>query len=275
MTELSDNKVSVGTTSISLAKPTNFAVNAIQPGRSKWFEAHIHEMSMQVLKRHLIEYENMLNSYREGNLPLTVSDRMEIDAIVTLLQDRLDEIMPKMPADIADHDSTRGWRTALDWPAHLPQHTLKIHYHFCELLTAWNLNPNRRDTSTVTIDESAEALGITRFVFCSNKGRDDFLDFFSLDDFVVRLWDDGTYAWLELTNKFNKAEAEQFLTTLRECVNMLSVIQEERNRAIRNDNGKIGYVLVEHFTSREFDVLLRIKQARSMLGMGVESRGGK
>lgn len=252
-------------------KPTPFSINYIDPGKANWFREHIHEMSVPVLQRHYADFEAMMAQFERGNLPLTNADRMEIAECLAVISERLDDLLPKMSADIQDHDRLSGYRTTENWPEHLPHHTKLIHFHFCELVHAWNLNPFRRDTSTVTIDETAETYGISRVVFSSNTARNDFLDYYALDDFVVRdikSNESSTYFWVELTNKFHPREAQYFLDVYKSAMNTLAVIHDERIRAIRHEGGKIGFITVDHFNAREVNELMRIKQARMELGAG-------
>jgi hypothetical protein len=250
------------------SRRSGFAVNLIEPGKASWFREHVHEMTPQVLQRNYVEYENKLRSFERGNLPLTESDRMEICEILAVLSARLDEVLPKMAADITDHDRLSGNRTTENWPEHLPHQTKLIHFHFCELAHAWNLNPFRRDASPVSVDESAEAEGRSRLAFCSKVARNDFLDYYSLDDFVLFEREDEHFFYIELTNKFDPREAQVFLNIYRSAMNALAVIHDERTRAIRNDGGKVGFIAVDHFAARETHELMRIKQARIELGAG-------
>jgi hypothetical protein len=266
----------------------NFVVdypgNKYEPGLVERITEHVHQMTPQVLRRHYVEYERMIELADQNVMMLTESDRVEIAGAMKLIEDRLDEIIPKMAADIADHDRLSGYKTSLNWPDELPTHTKHIHFHFVELLEAWNLNPFKRDMTVSTVDEYAETHGETRFAFCSKESREDFLEFYGLDDFVVRRDDPvdevdvypnanvSKFWLLTLTNKFGKPEVESFLTTYRSAMNTLVAIHDERERAIRNDGGKIGFLCVDHFAARETHELMRIRHAREMLGAPNERR---
>jgi hypothetical protein len=241
--------------------------NLYEPGLAERIAENVHTMTPKVLRRHYGEYERMLELADQGVIELTSSDRVEIDAAMALIAQRLDEIVPKMAADITDHDRLSGFKSSAAWPAELPEHTKLIHFHFVELIHAWNLNPFKRDMPAVaSVDESAEAEGRSRFAFVTKGNRDGFLEFYGLDDFVLFEQSDENFFYVELTNKFNREEANQFLTTYRSAMNTLAVIHEERERAIRNDGGKVGFICVDHFAAREVHELMRIRQAREMLG---------
>lgn len=260
-----------------------FAVNLIEPGKANWFREHINEMTASVLRQNYVDYENKLASFELGQLPLTQSDRMEIVEILSVLSGRLDEIIPQMAMDIVEHDVTTGRRSAENWPDDLPKHTLMIHLHLCELIDSWNINPHRRLESqgVATIDQFAETLGITRFAFTSKEGREDFLEFYGLEDFEVERIDarepreasDGggiipgdPYWYIRLSNKFAKEDVQTFLDVYRSALNTLAALNEERARAIRHDGGRVGFTCIEHFTIQELHELTRIRQAREQLG---------
>ena len=185
--------------------------------------------------------------------------------------------IPTVSADIVDHEASTGFRSSNAWPAsdetHDSHSELLIHFHFCELIHAWNLNPYKRDvsTGTVSVDEYAEHLGISRFAFLSKESREDFLDFYGLDDFVVNRVDadsekNNPYFFLTLTNKFHPNAVRDFLTVYKTSMNTLAVIHDERERAIRNDGNKVGFITADHFSLREATELTNIRKAREKLG---------
>jgi hypothetical protein len=173
------------------------------------------------------------------------------------------------PAQIHDHDNFRAVPTKSEWPSNLAPSTLKLHLHFCELVDSWNLNPFRRDTGVAAVDQFAETQGISRFSFTSKIALDDFLDYNLLDDFIVSRNEasrSDAFHFVTLTNKFLPSEIEAYFTIYREAMESLTVLEEERHRAIRMDANKVGYVTIDHFCARETHELMRIKRARSALG---------
>lgn len=183
-------------------------------------------------------------------------------------------LRPTVSASIDDHDTLSGCKTSGNWPREANPLSLRMHFHFVELLEAWNLNPFKRnnDMATATVDEYAETKGVSRFVFVTKESLEDFLDFYGLDDFVIHKGetidtpDGSTYWCVHLANSFGKPEAESFLTTYRSAMNTLSAIHDERERAIQTDGGKIGFICVDHFAARETHELMRIRKAREILG---------
>jgi hypothetical protein len=177
--------------------------------------------------------------------------------------------IPLQPAQVDEHDNFRAIPTRSEWPANLAPSTLKLHLHFCELVDAWNLNPFRRDTGVASVDQYAETLGKSRFSFTSKIALDDWLEYYMLDDFVV-VRNEATrsqaFHFITLTNKFLPSEIEQFLTTYRDAMQSLTVLEEERRRAIIMDGNKVGHLHVDHFNARETYELMRIKRARIQLG---------
>lgn len=184
------------------------------------------------------------------------------------------ELLNLIPAQISDHDSISAHPLNGVWPANLSPSTLKLHQHFVELIATWNVNPYRRDNGEAAVDQFAETLGKSRFSFTSKESLNDFLQFYMLDDFVVNTIHasrSDAFHYLELTNKFLPSEIEQFFTVYRDAMHALAVIEEERNRAIRIDSNKVGYLTADHFTMRAGHELHRIQQARIMLGaIGLE-----
>ena len=182
--------------------------------------------------------------------------------------------VPTISADISDHEVSQGFRSSNAWPPSDDKHDshseLLIHFHLCELIHGWNLNPYRRDTSTATIDEYAEHLGLSRFAFLSKEAREDFVDYYGLTDFVTSRVDPASgadqYFYLTLTNKFHPNAVRDFLTTYKSAMNALAVIHDERERAIHNDGNKVGFITADHFTSRELTELTKVRAAREKLG---------
>lgn len=193
--------------------------------------------------------------------------------------------VPTISADIVDHEVSQGFRSSKAWPpGGTTHHELLIHFHLCELIHGWNLNPYRRDSSTATVDEYAEHLGITRFAFMSKEAREDFLDYYGLTDFVVSRVDadpnqnnnqpesnNQPYWFITLTNKFHPASVRDFLDVYKSAMNTLAVIHDERERAIRNDGNKLGFITADHFTAREAAELTRIRAAREKLSAPTEN----
>lgn len=173
---------------------------------------------------------------------------------------------PKTPASLNEHDQLAGYKSAQVWPSDANPHSLAMHYHFCELLGAWNLNPFKRIESigVAGVDEIAETNGVTLFNFVSSAAREDFLDFYGLDDFVVSK-KDGAFYWVTLTNSFGTPEVTAFLDVYKSAMNSLANIEDERTRAIRNDGNKVGFICADHFNARELNELIKIRAAREAL----------
>ena len=181
-----------------------------------------------------------------------------------------------IPASINDHDALNGHSSRTNWPDNLHPVTLKVHFHLCELLHAWNAYPFKRVESfgIAAVDEWSERMGQTRFSFTSEESLTDFLDLYGLDDFELKRSgpNNGTdFWWLTLTNKFAREDVNEFLKVYAACMNNLAVINDERLRAIRTDGGKVGFICVDHFSAREAAELIRIKQARMILGEGFKN----
>lgn len=185
------------------------------------------------------------------------------------------ELLNLVPAQISDHDSISAHPLNGVWPTNLSPSTLKLHQHFVELIATWNANPFRRDMGTAAVDQFAETLGKSRFSFTTKESLDDFLQFYMLDDFVltkVHASRSDAFHYLELTNKFLPSEIEQFFTIYRDAMNALAQIEVERNRAIRIDGNRVGYITADHFTQRAAHELHRIMQARQNLGANTFER---
>lgn len=267
----------VGKPTGAMARPNNFPLNLIEPGKANWFEANMATMPIDVVRRHYVDYEQKLIAYENGQLPLSEADRLEIARIMAVLANHIDDALPVMAANIDDHDKLSGNRTREIWPAELPNSTMQMHFHWCELLHAFNLSVNRRSFATATVDEYAETMGTSRFVFTSKADRDDFIDRYNLSDFIVEVTTNEhdaitlsenlpVFWWLTLANRFNPEKVTAFLNTYRSAMNTLAIVQEERNRALRNDGGKVGYILADHFSEREMNALTTIGKARQVLG---------
>jgi hypothetical protein len=251
--------------------PSRLSVNLIQPGLATYYSDNVHQMHASVIQRHYVNHETQLALFERGKLPLTESDRAELVEAIKVLGDRLDEIVPKMAADITDHDKLMGNKASLNWPDHLQPETLKLHLHFCELIDGWNLRPDRvgNGTGTATVDEYAETNGVSRFSFVSKADRTNWLTYYFLDDFVADTIDanhGSPYYFVELRNVYPKSQVRHFLDVYRSAINCLAALNEESQRAIRNDGGKVGFVTVDHFAARQVHELNRISLARQMLG---------
>jgi hypothetical protein len=182
-----------------------------------------------------------------------------------------------VPADIRDHDLLSGNPTSKSWPKSTNSHASQlIHFHFCELIHAWNLNPFRRIEArgVAAVDELAEERGESLFSFTSKEGRDDFIGYYGLEDFVLPREDKGNtpFRWLRLANQFALTDINAFMTTYRNAMMTLSIIHDERLRAIKNDGNKVGFLMTDHFCARELHELMRIRQAREKLGAGFIER---
>jgi hypothetical protein len=258
-------------------RPNSFSVNLIHPGKANWYAENIPSMNLAVLKNHAMDLENQLASFERGNLPLTQNDVIEINKCLTLLHTRIDELLPKAPALIETHDNVWGNRITSSWPSDLPESSMRMHMHFCELIYTWQMSPHRRETSTPTVDECAEAHGASRFIFSDKADAGNFIDAYDLEDFILvevtrtGLSDSNTnkpFYFIELTNKFAHNAVHEFLAIYQSAINALTVIYDERRRAVSYDNGKYGYVTSAHFTTRETVELNRIRAAREVLGAG-------
>lgn len=278
--------VAPGGVPISIPMPRSEYPNAFAQhlfgGLSNWYRANVHEMVPDVLKRHRIELEGKMALYQKHLLPLTEQDRMEIVEAIATIEARLDEVLPKVPAAIDEHDHNIGDRAKLNWPVHLQPSTLKVHLHFCELIDSWRINSRRRFGSFVGVNETAEHEGVSGFNFDSEADLADFLAHYQLNDFVVNrakyevpisYEETRTTHYLTLSNKFTAAEVNGFLDVYKSAVNGLAIIHDERRRATNVDGGRIGFLAVDHFNYRETVELDRITAARSILGAGLRARG--
>lgn len=271
-TETRGKVIPLGTVS-----PSAFTVGLVRPGTAKWFAEQAPVMPLDVLQRHAVDFKNQLEAADRGNLPLTQNDRMEIGQALNVLNGRIDELLPIAPAGLEISDSFSLERVSDRWPIELPATTRQVHMHWRELIFAWRISPFREShgSEQITVDEFAETSGISRFVFESKQDAGDFLDHFDLGDFVTaRPTETGSvhsatgrpYFYIELTNKFPAENVKAFLEVYASAIMALTVIYDERRRAVSMDNGKFGYVTAHHFTARERIELDRIIFARQNLG---------
>lgn len=273
---LTEARMGIGARKSSENVSTFGQTNLVRPNLAAYYTNLLPEMTAAVVRRHYADLENQMIQYENGKLPLTEADRLEIGQAMAVLGERLDDIVPQMAADIRDHDHMMGSRTALIWPQHLEVSTMLIHFHFVELLHAWNLNPFKRDMGVAAVDEFAEEQGVSRFSFTSKESLDDFVDYYELSDFVVSKFfaeRSDAFSFLTLSNKFTRDQANEFLDVYKSAMNTLAVINEERTRAIRHDGGKVGFVSADHFNAREKNELNRITFARQKLGAGANGAG--
>jgi hypothetical protein len=270
------------TETTQVARPDSFTINVIGPGTAKRIAETCVTMPLDVLKRRALEFENQLAAWENGKLPLTANDRLEIAESLKALNKRIDELMPIVPASLGIGDNFSVEPVAERWPIELPTHTRQIHMHFRELVYAWQINPFRNTDSsqTVTVDEFAETSGISRFVFEDAQDAGNFIDHFALEDFVkVDATPTGSnhpttgrpFFYIELTNKFAREDVAEFIEVYSSAIMALSVIHDERRRAISMDNGRYGFVTSDHFTARETLALCEIAGARIKLGAGYKS----
>lgn len=247
------------------------------PDHANWYRDNVGEMSISVLNRHQSDLDGKLALYERNLLPLTETDRMEITESIRVIAERLDEILPKVPAAIDEHDRNVGNRVHDNWPEYLQKSTLQVHLHFCELIDSWRIHHKRRFTGHVGVNEAAEVKGESAFDFDSNEDLRDFLDNYQLDDFVVtrtsyQSVNNKTSYYLVLSNKFTAEEVNKFLDVYKSSVARLSTIYGERRRAVNVDGGRIGFIVVDHFATREVMEMERINAARTILGAGAKVR---
>lgn len=169
-------------------------------------------------------------------------------------------------------------RLAEVWPdrSDIEKMSRQTHLHFCELLAAWNLNDTRADSSyQAFVYEDAENIGLTKFIFFSPRDAEAFIGKYNLQDFVltksVSYVPYGTV--IELTNKFPVDDVRVFLTIYRRAMANLASIHDERLNAVQNDGNKVGFVMVDHFLTREYAELLTIQVARETLAKGFSNTG--
>lgn len=261
------------------ARPESFTINVIGPGTAKRIAETCVAMPLDVLRRHALEFENQLAAWESGKLPLTANDRLEIAESLRVLNNRIDELMPIVPASLGVGDLFRVEQVAERWPIELPTHTRQIHMHFRELAFAWQISPfrNTESSQTVSVDEFAETSGISRIIFETPQDAGNFVDHFDLEDFLLRkATPTGSnhpttgrpFFYIELTNRFAREDVAAFIEVYSAAIMALSVIHAERRRAISMDNGRYGFVTSDHFTARETMELCKIAGARTKLGAG-------
>lgn len=239
---------------------------------TKWYEGNVPLMPLNVLRQHHKDLENKLNS----SLPFSEVERLEITGCLKVLEKRMDELLPKLPAAIDAHDHFSGDRVKNNWPEELGRTSMTIHLHLCELIDVWRVSSQRSSTTEITVDEVAETRGRSVFVFGSKSDAGDFVDHFLLEDFLLVEPkatgfvgpDDTVFFYIELTNKFHRDDVNNFLEVYNQAIMALTVIYEERRRALSVDNGKYGFVTASHFSARETIELNKISAARQKLGLG-------
>lgn len=183
------------------------------------------------------------------------------------------------PAQVDERDGFALSPVANSWPPNLAVSTSKLHHHFCELVYAWNMNPFKRrnpdaepspeSIGVAAVDVTAEAEGRSRFSFLSKQDLDDFLDHYTLDDFVLHVIEasrSDAFCFVELNNKFLHSNIEQFFTIYRDAMMNLTVVEEQRRRALVMDGNKVGHVFVDYYTEVAVHEMNRIKAARQTLG---------
>lgn len=238
----------------------------------QWYEGNVPFMTLNVLRQHHKDLESKLNS----GLQFSEAERLEIAKCLLILEKRMDELLPKIPAAIDVHDRLSGDRVKKNWPDELSRTSMVVHLHLCELIDAWRVSSQRVSTTEITVDEVAETRGRSVFVFGSKSDAGDFIDHFLLEDFILVEPtatgfvgpDDTVFFYIELTNKFYRNDVNDFMEVYNKAIMSLSVIYEERRRALSMDNGKYGFVTASHFNARETIELNKISGARQKLGLG-------
>lgn len=246
-------------------------------GSANWYRDNVDEMPVDVLQRHRSDLDGKMALHEKGYFDLLEADRMEIVEALKVIEERLDEVLPKVPAAIDEHDRNVGNRVHNNWPEYLQRSTLQVHLHLCELIDSWRMHPERRSDGFAGANEVAETEGISAFDFDVVTDRSDFIDHYELDDFVVTQTQYETHNgeqsyYLVLSNKFTPTEVNGFLDVYKRAINSLAIIADQRRRAMNVDGGKVGFITAEHFSSREAIELKRIEQARSVLGAGPKVR---
>ena len=254
-------------------------------GVAKWYVEHIHEMTPQILMRHIEDLQGQFKNHELGLTPLSDSSRMEIAEAIKVIEARLDEILPKIPAAIDEHDKNNGNRVHLNWPDYATSASRYIHLHFCELIDSWRIHVRRQSTALIAIDPVAEQRGQSGFAFDNEQDMCDFVDNYQLSHFVVgepREFRAATeYAttktsyYLTLSNKFTPQQANTFLDVYKSAINNLAIIADARRRAMNVDGGHVGFMTVDHFAPREQMELIRISAARFTLGLGEQAERAK
>lgn len=242
------------------------------PISSSWYREHAHEMTPDVIRARIKELGAISNDPNLANI-----ERLEIGKSVKVLTDRWNEVIPHIPAPVNQHDKVnRRGRAESAWPVEMPKHTLYVHLHFSELVDDWRIHPHRNSLGNISVNEVAEHAGKTVIDFDSERDLSNFVECFSLHDFIMNAvsykGDGGNVLFqLELRNRFNSSDASTFIDALNGCMNRLAIISTERERANRVDGGRIGLMSVDHFHAREEMQLNHILHARLALGKSVES----
>lgn len=235
-----------------------------------WYRDHVPAMPLATAKQHMMTLEHEVKVIAPDS-----RFQAEFGECLKLVTNRVDELLPKVPATVTQHDHSIGDRVKLNWPAHFQASTMYIHMHLCELLYAWNLNPYRPALSAATVDEYSETLGLTRFVFPTRGDAQAFINQYAIIDFVVSEQfspEDNEAAWaVTFTNRFERDEVNGFLEIYNRAVVALTTIYDEQRRAVSIDNGKFGFVTADHFTTRETIELAKIRTAREKLGRGFKN----
>lgn len=237
-----------------------------------WYESHVPAMPLSVAKKHMLDLESTLTIEH----PEDEKYRTEIEAALKLVTNRVDDLLPKVPAPISQHDESIGNRVKMAWPDHLQRSTMYIHMHLCELLYAWNLNPYRIADERAIVDEHSETMGLTRFIFPTQGDANAFTNHYGIVDFLVNGQverdTEGYPCWVAtFTNRFERDQVNAFLEIYNAAIMKLVVIHDERRRAVSMDNGKYGFITVDHFNQREAIELTRISAARELLGRGYKN----
>lgn len=244
-----------------------------QTDKVHWYRTHIHEMTVATLNRHRVEIENRLRMVSVGGLAVSPADQTTLTNCLELINTKLDELLPNVGANVSDRDVLNKGQIKERWPDELASHTLLVHYHFHELIFAWNINPYRRNPGSASVDEYAEQFGLTRLAFCGKADADAFIDHYMLDDFIVKIDDiaGSEFYFVTFSNKFATSDVNEFLEVYNSAMNAIAALHQERNRAIRNDGGRVGFACIDHYAQREGQELNRIFYARQKLGAGYKA----
>lgn len=239
--------------------------NTVVAKPGQWFEDNLPLMPLTVIRRHQFEFTQALE-----NFTLRTDERMEMKRALNAINKYLDSVLPKVPASLNDHDRLMANRAHRNWPERMPKSTLLVHLHLCELVDSWRINPMRRDKSSkIYINSIAESDGRTKFEFDRADDRDAFVKHYQIEDFVVQR---GNFTeggcFLILSNKFTQDQANEFMTIYNGCINRLSAIADARTRAIAMDNGRVGFLTIDHFITQESMEMAQIREARKRLGAG-------
>jgi hypothetical protein len=242
---------------------------------ASWYRDNVTQMPVKVLTRHQLDLEAKLALHEKGQFCLLEGSRMEIVEAIKVITERLDEILPKVPATIDEHDRNVGNRVHDNWPIHAQSTSLEMHLHFCELIDSWKLNPARRFVSNVSVILESEHAGISAFGFNDSRDLGDFVVNYQLGDFVVSVTASGTQNpnTLVLSNRFTKEQVHPFLDVYKSVISRLASIHDERRRATNIDGGRVGFLSVDHFHTRETIELQRLMRARMELGLGSRVKG--